>query len=119
MTRLRRPTRLVLSLGLALAAGPLPAQGVLDRLLGDTPGRGIAPQDLVAARIWVLDAQGGLSNFAEAEMRPGPHVLVVLSATTQVPTFVLRAETGPECAAAARSLTSVHGGRLAYCHPLA
>ncbi|TNC72189.1 hypothetical protein [Rubellimicrobium roseum] len=111
--------RLAALLLAGLLASPAQAQGVLDRLLGDDPGRAIAPADLVAAHIWVFDPRRGLSNFPQAEMRPGPHVLVILTANTRVPSLVLRTETGAECAAAARSLTSVHGGGLAYCHPLA
>jgi hypothetical protein len=107
-----------MAFSLVLTAPDVWAQGVLDRLLGDNPSGTISPADLVAAGVWVLDSRQGLANFPEAQMRAAPHVLVVLSANTQAPSFVLRLETPAECVAAARSLTSVHGGRLAYCHPL-
>ncbi|TNC49184.1 hypothetical protein FHG66_12100 [Rubellimicrobium rubrum] len=94
------------------------AQGVLDRLLGDDPGRSIAPADLVTAGIWVYDPIQGLSNFPEDQMLPGPHMLVVLTRNTQVPSVVLRLDTGTECVRAATSMTGVHGGGAAYCHPL-
>ena len=103
---------------LALLQTPAQAQGVLDRLLGDNPGRQISPADLVTAGIWLYDPIQGLSNFPEAEMRPGPHMLVVLTLNTQVPSVVLRVESGAECARAATSMTGVHGGGFAYCHPL-
>jgi hypothetical protein len=103
---------------LAVLQTPSQAQGVLDRLLGDDPSRGIAPSDLVAAGIWIYEPVQGLSNFPEAEMRPGPHMLVVRTRSTQVPSVVLRLDTGAECARAAVSVTGIHGGGLAYCHPL-
>ena len=106
------------TLGLVLAQAPLQAQGVLDRLLGDDPSRAIAPADLVAAGIWVYDPVQGLSNFPEADMRAGPHMLVVLTQNTQVPSVVLRLDSGAECATATVSMTGIHGGGLAYCHPL-
>jgi hypothetical protein len=45
-------------------------------------------------------------------------MLVVLTRSTQAPSVVLRLDTGAECARAAISMTGVHGGGLAYCHPL-
>ncbi|WP_210526645.1 hypothetical protein [Rubellimicrobium arenae] len=123
MTSFRFPIPLALA-GLAglftltLSGAPAQAQGVIDRLLGDDPGRSVAPADLVAAKIWVYDPRQSLANFPEAEMQPGPHILVIVTANTQVPSIVVRTESGAECSAAARSLTSVHGGGLAYCHPL-
>ncbi len=72
------------------------AQGVLDRLLGDDPGRQISPADLMAAGIWVYDPIQGLSNFPEAEMRAGPYMLVVPTRSTQAPSVVLRLDTGTE-----------------------
>ena len=115
------PLRLALATWILAFAGlqaPTQAQGVLDRLLGDDPGRQIAPADLIAAGIWVYDPIQGLSNFPEAQMRPGPHMLVVLTRNTQVPSVVLRLDSGLECVRAATSMTGVHGGGLAYCHPL-
>jgi len=106
------------ALTLALLQTPVQAQGVLDRLLGDNPGGQISPADLMAAGIWVYDPIQGLSNFPDAQMRPGPHMLVVLTRNTQVPSVVLRLESGTECVRAAISITGVHGGGLAYCHPL-
>jgi hypothetical protein len=106
-------------LALALAGTPMRAQGVIDRLLGDDPRRTINPADLTAAGIWIYDPVQGLSNFPESDMRAGPHMMVVLTKNTQVPSVVLRLESGAECAKAAVSMTGIHGGGLAYCHPLA
>ena len=106
------------ALTLALLQTPALAQGVLDRLLGDNPSGQISPADLMAAGIWVYDPIQGLSNFPDTQMRMGPHMLVVLTRNTQVPSVVLRLESGTECAQAAISITGVHGGGLAYCHPL-
>ena len=108
----------VLSLTLTFLHTSAQAQGVLDRLLGDDPGGQISPADLVAAGVWVYDPIQGLSNFPDAQMRAGSHMLVVLTRNTQVPSVVLRLETGAECARAAISMTGIHGGGLAYCHPL-
>jgi hypothetical protein len=106
------------TIALALLQTPAQAQGVLDRLLGDNPGAQISPADLVGAGIWVYDPIQGLSNFPEAEMHPGSHMLVVVTQNTQVPSVVLRLESGVECVRAATHMAGVHGGGLAYCHPL-
>ena len=118
MTFRARPALAACTLAMVFAQTAAQAQGVLDRLMGDDPGRQISPADLTAAGIWVYDPIQGLSNFPEAQMRPGPQLLVVLTRNTQVPSVVLRLETGAECARAAISVTGVHGGGLAYCHPL-
>jgi hypothetical protein len=115
---LRPYPALAAALALVILQTPAQAQGVLDRLLGDDPSRGIAPADLVAAGIWIYEPVQGLSNFSEVEMRPGPHMLVVRTRNTQVPSVVLRLDTATECARAAVSMTGIHGGGLAYCHPL-
>jgi hypothetical protein len=119
MTLRPRLALAICTLALACLQTPAQAQGVLDRLLGDDPGRQISPADLIAAGIWVYDPIQGLSNFPETQMRAGPHMLVVLTRNTQVPSVVLRLESGLECVRAATSMTGVHGGGLAYCHPLA
>ena len=48
------------ALGLMLLPVSTRAQGVIDRLLGDDPGRSVAPADLVAAGVWVYDPVQGL-----------------------------------------------------------
>ena len=108
----------VLSFALAFIHTSAQAQGVLDRLMGDDPGSQISPADLVAAGVWVYDPIQGLSNFPDVQMRAGSHMLVVLTRNTQVPSVVLRLDTGAECARSAISMTGIHGGGLAYCHPL-
>ena len=114
----RRSALAACTLVLGLLQTPAQAQGVIDRLLGDNPGRQITPADLMAAGIWVYDPNQGLSNFPETQMQAGPHMLVVLTRNTQVPSVVLRLESGAECVRAATLMTGIHGGGLAYCHPL-
>ena len=118
MTFQRRSALAACTLALSLLQTPAQAQGVLDRLLGDNPGGQIFPADLVGAGIWVYDPTQGLSNFPEAQMLAGPHMLVVLTRNTQVPSVVLRLDSGAECVRAATLMTGIHGGGLAYCHPL-
>ena len=118
MTFRRHSALAACALALALLQTPALAQGVIDRLLGDNPGRQISPADLMAAGIWVYDPTQGLSNFPETQMQAGPHMLVVLTRNTQVPSVVLRLHSGAECVRAATLMTGIHGGGLAYCHPL-